>query len=92
MVWAVFAPTSRKAGALAGNYAGAAAESDGRCRGLAPTCWFGGSDRMVSLQAGSVQGQSGWNLAVGVSGFNYARRVELPVSARNNGRSARPLF
>ena len=32
MVWAVYAPTTRRFGALAGNYGGASCRSDGRCR------------------------------------------------------------
>ena len=68
MVWAVFAPTSRKAGALAGNYTGASAEATVGA-GLGANVLVGGSDRTVSLQPVSVQGQSGLNLAVGVSGL-----------------------
>jgi hypothetical protein len=68
MVWAVFAPTSRKAGALAGDYAGATAEATVGA-GLGANVLVGGSDRTVSLQPVSVQGQSGLNLAVGVSGL-----------------------
>jgi hypothetical protein len=76
MVWA--APTSRKAGALAGNYVGATAEATVGA-GLGANVLVGGSDRTVSLQPVSVQGQSGLNLAVGVSVCNYARRPEFLV-------------
>ena len=68
MVWAVFAPTSRKVGALAGNYTGATAEATVGA-GLGANALVGGSDRTISLQPLSVQGQSGLNLAVGVSGL-----------------------
>ena len=68
MAWAVFAPTSRKAGALAGNYTGATAEATVGA-GLGANVLVGGSDRTISLQPLSVQGQSGLNLAVGVSGL-----------------------
>jgi hypothetical protein len=68
MVWAVFAPTSRKSGALAGTYSGASAEATVGA-GLGANVLVGGSDRTVSLQPLSVQGQSGLNLAVGVSGL-----------------------
>ncbi len=57
LVWAVFAPTSRKAGALAGNYTGASAEATVGA-GLGANVLVGGSDRTVSLQPVSVQGQS----------------------------------
>lgn len=68
MVWAVFAPTSRKAGALAGSYTGASAEAT-VVAGLGANVLVGGSDRTISLQPVSVQGQSGLNLAVGVAGL-----------------------
>lgn len=68
MVWAVFAPTSRKAGALAGVYSGASAEATVGA-GLGANVLVGGSDRTISLQPLSVQGQAGLNLAVGVSGL-----------------------
>lgn len=68
MVWTVFAPTSRKAGALAGSYGGASAEATVGA-GLGANVLIGGSDRTISLQPVSVQGQSGLNLAVGVSGL-----------------------
>jgi hypothetical protein len=73
MVWAVFAPTSRKAGALAGTYTGATAEATVGA-GLGANVLVGGSDRTVSLQPVSVQGQSGLNLAVGVSGLQLRAR------------------
>jgi hypothetical protein len=73
MVWAVFAPTSRRAGALAGNYAGASAEATVGA-GLGANVLVGGSDRTISLQPVSVQGQSGLNLAVGVSDFELRAR------------------
>jgi uncharacterized protein DUF992 len=68
MVWAVFAPTSRKAGALAGTYTGATAEATVGA-GLGANVLVGGSDRTISLQPVSVQGQTGLNLAAGVSGL-----------------------
>lgn len=68
MVWAVYAPTSRKSGALAGTYTGASAQATVGA-GLGANVLVGGSDRTISLQPVSVQGQSGLNLAVGVSGL-----------------------
>ena len=73
MVWAVFAPTSRKTGALAGSYGGASAEATVGA-GLGANVLVGGSDRTISLQPVSVQGQSGLNLAVGVSGLELRAR------------------
>jgi hypothetical protein len=69
MVWAVFAPTSRNSGALAGTYTGASAQATVGA-GLGANVLVGGSNRTVSLQPVSVQGQSGLNLAVGVAGLD----------------------
>lgn len=68
MVWAVYAPTSRIGGALAGSYAGASAEATVGA-GLGANVLVGGSDRTISLQPLSVQGQTGLNLAAGVAGL-----------------------
>jgi hypothetical protein len=66
MVWSVFAPSNKHFGALAGNYAGASAEATVGA-GLGANVLVGGSNRTVALQPLSVQGQTGLNLAVGVS-------------------------
>ncbi len=66
MVWAVYAPTSRRAWALAGNYGGASAEATVGA-GFGANVLVGGSNRTVSLQPLSFQGQSGLNVAAGVS-------------------------
>ncbi len=68
MVWSVFAPSNKKFGALAGSYGGASAEATVGA-GVGANVLVGGSDRTVSLQPLSVQGQTGLNLAVGVSGM-----------------------
>jgi hypothetical protein len=73
MVWAVFAPTSRKAGALTGTYAGASAEATVGA-GVGANVLVGGSNRTISLQPVSVQGQTGLNLALGVSGLELRAR------------------
>lgn len=68
MIWAVYAPSDRKFGALAGNYGGASAEATVGA-GVGANVLIGGSNRTVSLQPVSVQGQAGLNLAVGVAGL-----------------------
>jgi hypothetical protein len=73
MVWAVFAPTSRSTGALAGTYSGGSAEATVG-GGLGANVLVGGSNRTVSLQPVSVQGQSGLNLAVGVADLELRPR------------------
>ena len=69
MVWAVFAPTDRHFGALAGHYGGATAEATVGA-GLGANVLIGGSNRTIALQPVSVQGQAGLNLAVGVAGLD----------------------
>jgi hypothetical protein len=66
IVWEVYAPTNRRFGALAGQYSGAAAEATVGA-GLGANVLVGGSDRTVSLQPLSIQGQSGLNVAAGVA-------------------------
>jgi hypothetical protein len=68
MVWAVFAPSNRRFGALAGEYGGASAEATVGA-GLGANVLVGGTDRTVALQPVSVQGQTGLNVAVGVTGL-----------------------
>jgi hypothetical protein len=58
MLWAVYAPTSRPAGALAGNYGGASAEATVGA-GVGANVLVGGSNRTIQLQPLSVQGQTG---------------------------------
>ena len=71
MLWEVVAPTSRPFGALAGHYAGATAEATVGA-GVGANVLVGGSDRTVTLQPISVQGQAGLNIAVGVGALDLA--------------------
>jgi hypothetical protein len=71
MVWAVWAPTNRFAGALAGTYAGAAAEAS-VIAGLGANALIGGNNRTIALQPFSVQGQVGLNIAAGVAGLSLS--------------------
>src|SRR5262245_30975066 len=66
MVWSVYAPTTGRVAALAGNYAGATAEATVGA-GVGANVLVGGSDRTVALQPVSVQGQTGLNVAAGVA-------------------------
>ncbi len=68
MAWAVYAPTTRRFGALAGRYGGASAEATVGV-GAGVNVLVGGSDRTVSLQPVSVESQTGLNLAAGVTGL-----------------------
>jgi hypothetical protein len=69
MVWSVYAPTTRVAGALAGSYGGATAEAS-VVAGLGANVLVGGSNRTIALQPLSVQGQTGLNVAAGVAGVD----------------------
>ncbi len=69
MVWAVYAPTTRRFGALSGTYSGATAEGTVGV-GVGANVLVGGSSRTVTLQPVSVQGQAGLNLAVGVGALD----------------------
>jgi uncharacterized protein DUF992 len=69
MVWVVYAPTSRPAGALAGSYGGATAEATVGA-GVGANVLIGGSNRTVELQPVSLQGQTGLNVAAGVAGID----------------------
>jgi hypothetical protein len=66
LVWSVLQSTSRRRGAIAGNYAGASAEATVGA-GLGANVLVGGSDRSVALQPLSVQGQVGLNIAAGIA-------------------------
>lgn len=67
LAWAVFAPTKRLGrGDLSGDYAGAAASATVGVGGGANVL-VGGSANSIALQPLSLQGQTGLNVALGVS-------------------------
>ena len=66
MVWTVYAPTTGRIAALAGDYVGATAEATVGA-GLGANVLVGGSDWTVALQPVAVQGQTGLNVAAGVT-------------------------
>lgn len=74
LLWVVYAPTSQRIGALAGHYTGASAEATVGL-GAGANVLVGGSDRTITLQPISVQGQTGLNLAVAVASLDL-RRVQ----------------
>ena len=75
IVWSVFAATSGYSHhALAGRYAGASAEAS-LVAGLGANVLLGGSGRSVALQPVSVQGNTGIDVAAGITGLTlYATR------------------
>jgi hypothetical protein len=67
LFWGVFAPTSRVGyGVLRGTYVGASGNASIGL-GLGANVLVGGSNRTISLQPLSVEGQIGINLALGVA-------------------------
>lgn len=70
IVWAVIAPTSDvRPGALEGDYGGASA-SVAVGIGAGANVLIGGFDKSITLQPVSVEGQTGVNLAAGISAIN----------------------
>ena len=66
MVWGVLAPTSNLGpGALAGNYAGATASATVGV-GVGANALVGGSNRTITLQPLSIEGNTGLNVAGGI--------------------------
>jgi hypothetical protein len=68
IIWAVYAPAKRGAGALAGVYGGASAEAT-VSGGIGANVLVGGFRRSITLQPVSVGSQTGLNVAVAVSGL-----------------------
>jgi hypothetical protein len=66
LVWGVFAPSANLApGALAGDYAGATAGATVGV-GVGANALIGGSNRTISLQPLSIEGNTGLNVAAGI--------------------------
>lgn len=70
MKWLVLAPTGSQlpAAALQGNYVGASAEASAAI-GVGANVLLGGDSDAFALQPVSVQGQTGVNVAIGVTDF-----------------------
>jgi hypothetical protein len=69
MTWSVVAPTvGPPRGALAGLYVGASGDVTAG-GGVGANILFGGSERSIALQPLSVQGQTGLDLTLGISGL-----------------------
>ena len=71
LAWAVFAPGKTNKGALKGSYSGASAEATIGV-GLGANVLVGGFEKGINLQPLSVQGQTGLNIAAGVSSLKLA--------------------
>jgi hypothetical protein len=73
LVWAVFAPSNTRRGALAGGYVGASAEATVGV-GVGANALIGGFGNSIALNPLSVQAQTGVNLAAGVAGLSLQAR------------------
>jgi hypothetical protein len=69
MVWLVFAPGDIAKGAIAGQYVGATASATAGV-GVGANVLVGGSNRSVTLQPVSVEGNVGLNVAAGIGDIN----------------------
>ncbi|HTV44739.1 MAG TPA: DUF992 domain-containing protein [Stellaceae bacterium] len=70
LVWAVLAPTVNVApGALAGNYVGATGSATVGV-GAGANVLIGGSNRTISLQPVSIEGNTGLNVAAGIGAIS----------------------
>src|SRR5262245_25403377 len=73
LAWAVLMPErGTQPGALAGDYVGASGQAAVGA-GVGANVLIGGSDRAVTLQPFSVEGDKGFNLALRVSGMALRR-------------------
>jgi hypothetical protein len=70
LVWAVFAPTANVApGVLAGSYIGATGSATVGV-GAGANVLIGGSNRTISLQPVSIEGNTGLNIAAGIGAIS----------------------
>ncbi|WP_245309221.1 DUF992 domain-containing protein [Bradyrhizobium retamae] len=81
LAWAIFAPTTLRRAALAGTYTGATAGGTVGA-GASANVLVGGSDRTVMMQPLSVQGQTGVNIAAGVSTMELRPAAAAPPARR----------
>jgi hypothetical protein len=77
LVWGVFAPTANLApGALSGNYVGATGSATVGV-GAGANVLIGGSNRTISLQPLSIEGNTGLNVAAGIGAMNLRYQPQL---------------
>jgi Protein of unknown function (DUF992) len=82
LVWGVLAPTANLApGALSGNYVGATGSATIGV-GAGANVLIGGSNRTISLQPLSIEGNTGLNVAAGIGAMNL--RYQPQVGRRHH--------
>jgi Protein of unknown function (DUF992) len=82
LVWGVFAPTANLApGALSGNYIGATGSATVGV-GAGANVLVGGSNRTISLQPVSIEGNTGLNIAAGIGSISLRHQAQVGGRAR----------
>ena len=82
LVWGVFAPTANLGpGTLSGNYVGATGSATVGV-GAGANVLIGGSNRTISLQPLSIEGNTGLNVAAGIGAMNL--RYQPQVGRRHH--------
>ena len=77
LVWGVFAPTANLApGALTGNYVGATGSATVGV-GAGANVLVGGSNRTISLQPLSIEGNTGLNVAAGIGSISLRYQPQV---------------
>ena len=77
LVWGVFAPTANLApGALSGNYVGASGSATVGV-GVGANVLIGGSNRTISLQPLSIEGNTGLNVAAGIGSISLRYQPQV---------------
>jgi hypothetical protein len=82
LVWGVFAPTADLApGALSGSYVGATGSATVGV-GAGANVLIGGSNRTISLQPVSIEGNTGLNVAAGIGSITLHYQPQAPRPPR----------
>jgi hypothetical protein len=82
LVWGVFAPSANLApGALSGNYIGATGSATVGV-GAGANVLVGGSNRTISLQPVSIEGNTGLNVAAGIGAMSLRYQPQAPHRPR----------
>jgi hypothetical protein len=82
LVWGVFAPTANLgSGTLSGNYVGATGSATVGV-GAGANVLVGGSNRTISLQPVSIEGNTGLNVAAGIGSISLRYQPQIGARAR----------
>jgi hypothetical protein len=85
LIWLVYAPSKRGPGALQGDYAGAQADAT-FVVGLGANVLVGGFSRSIALQPVSIEGNQGFNIAVGIASLKLRYEPPAPAPSKTTTR------